>query len=153
MIVKHIDEIQGTNREIKAPTFNSRRLLLRGDGMGFSLHDTIINAGTETIIWYVHHLEAVYCIEGEGEIELADGQRFDIGPGTLYALDGHEKHVLRARTQMRMICVFNPPLNGDEVHDKEGVYPLIVDDPATGVGNVEASDGTKKRPISVAAGE
>jgi L-ectoine synthase len=24
-----------------------------------------------------------------------------------------------------MICVFNPPLTGREVHDEEGVYPLL----------------------------
>lgn len=127
MIVRRLDEIRGTDRDVKGPTFSSRRLLLRSDGMGFSFHDTIINAGTETLIWYANHLESVYCIEGEGEIELADGRRFDIRPGTLYALDGHEKHTLRARTQLRMMCVFNPPLTGKEVHDKEGVYPLIVD--------------------------
>ena len=141
MIVRQLRDIEGTDRDVVGPTFNSRRFLLRGDGMGFSFHDTLIHAGTETLIWYKHHLEAVYCIEGDGEIELADGQRFDIRTGTLYALDGHEKHMLRARTQMRMICVFNPPLTGNEVHDKDGVYPLVVDDPATGVVNAEARDG------------
>ena len=38
MIVKHIDEIRGTDRDIKGPPFNSRRLLVRSDGMGFSFH-------------------------------------------------------------------------------------------------------------------
>jgi L-ectoine synthase len=42
-----------------------------------------------------------------------------------YTLDGHEKHWLRAHTDLRMICVFNPPLVGAEVHDEEGVYPLL----------------------------
>jgi len=26
---------------------------------------------------------------------------------------------------MRMLCVFNPPVTGQEVHDENGVYPLI----------------------------
>ncbi len=26
---------------------------------------------------------------------------------------------------MRMICIFNPPLTGREVHDKTGAYPLV----------------------------
>ena len=47
-----------------------------------------------------------------------------IKPGTLYALDRHDRHILRARTKMRMVCVFNPPLLGKEVHDKHGAYPL-----------------------------
>jgi L-ectoine synthase len=31
---------------------------------------------------------------------------------------------LRARTALKMVCVFNPPLNGKEVHDDQGAYPL-----------------------------
>ena len=94
--------------------------------MGFSLHDTIIRAGTETRIWYKNHLEAVYCIEGEGEIELIDnGDIYPIKPGTVYALDGHENHYLRAKKDMRLICVFNPPCTGRETHDEDGAYPLL----------------------------
>lgn len=126
MIVKHLENILGTEDEVKGGNWTSRRLLLRKDGMGFSLHDTIIHAGTETYIWYKNHVEAVYCIEGEGEIEtIPDGTVYPIRPGTLYALDGHEKHYLRAKKDMRMICVFNPPVTGQEVHDEDGTYPLL----------------------------
>ncbi|MBW7459955.1 ectoine synthase [Paenibacillus sepulcri] len=126
MIVKHLEDIVDSKYDIDTETWNARRLLLRKDGMGFSLNDTIIKAGTETTIWYKNHVEAVYCIEGEGEIEIvATGEKFPIRPGMLYALDGHEKHYLRAKTQVRTICVFNPPLTGSEVHDKDGVYPLM----------------------------
>lgn len=128
MIVRHLSEIRGTEREVSAPTWTSRRLLLAGDGMGFSLHETTIFAGTETHIHYRHHLEAVYCIEGEGEIEtVADGKVHKINPGMMYALNEHDEHYLRARTAMRMVCVFNPPLSGREVHDEQGVYPLAVE--------------------------
>ncbi len=125
MIVKHLDDVVQTKDDIDTKTWNSRRLLLQKDGMGFSLHDTLIKAGTETLIWYRHHVEAVYCVEGDGEIEVVGGETFAIRPGTLYALNGHEKHLLRANSQMRMVCVFNPPLTGEEVHDEEGVYPLV----------------------------
>ena len=30
---------------------------------------------------------------------------------------------------MRTVCVFNPPVTGREVHDENGVYPLIVEEP------------------------
>lgn len=124
MIVRSLDELRGGEREVKARNWTSLRLLLEKDGMGFSLHDTVIHAGTETPMWYRHHLEAVYCIEGEGEIEdLTDGRRHPIRAGTLYALDGHERHVLRARSRMRMVCVFNPPCTGREVHGEDGAYP------------------------------
>ena len=126
MIVRRLEEIEGGERDVEAPTFKSRRFLLAADGFGFSFHDTVLYAGTETLIWYKNHLEAVYCVGGEGELEdLDNGQIHQIRPGTFYALDGHERHYLRARTDLRMMCVFNPPLTGEEVHDAEGTYPLL----------------------------
>lgn len=126
MIYRTLDDLIGTEDDVRAPTFHSRRLLLKKDGMGFSFHDTILFAGSETYIWYANHLEAVYCIEGEGEIEtIDDGRIHPIRPGVFYALNKHDKHYLRAKSQLRMMCVFNPPLTGKEVHDEQGVYPLI----------------------------
>jgi L-ectoine synthase len=125
MIVRRLEELLDTERHTRAETWESHRFILAKDGLGFSMHDTTIHPGTETVMWYRHHLEAVYCIEGEGEVEvLPSGPVHTIRPGTLYALDGHERHVLRARTQMRMVCVFNPPCTGQEVHGPDGAYPL-----------------------------
>lgn len=134
MIVRAVKDLIGTPRDVVTPNWVSRRLLLKSDGMGFSLHETTVLPGTETYIWYKHHLEAVFCIEGEGEVQaLADGRIYRIEPGVMYALDRHDKHYLRARTKMRLVCVFNPPLTGREVHDDEGTYPIMeeaVDSPA-----------------------
>lgn len=130
MIVRKLDEMAGTEQEIDGGNWVSRRLLLARDGMGFSVHDTVIKAGTETRIHYQNHLEAVYCIEGQGEIEtIADQRAYRLEAGTLYALDKHDEHYLRANqgVDMRMVCVFNPPLTGREVHDADGVYPLLVE--------------------------
>ena len=69
MIVRNIDDIRGTAQEVAAPNWVSRRLLLAKDGMGFSFHETTIFAGTETHIHYRNHLEAVFCVAGEGEGE------------------------------------------------------------------------------------
>ncbi len=126
MIVKHIDEIKNTEREVHAENGNwtSRRILLASDGMGFSFHETIIYENTETLIWYKNHLEAVYCVEGKGEIETTDdGKVYKIEPGVLYALNKNDRHLLRASETMRLICAFNPALSGAEMHDKDGVYP------------------------------
>jgi len=114
-----------TDREVKAKNWTSTRLLLADDNMGFSFHETVLYPNTETKIWYKNHLESVYCIEGEGEIEEEDGTVHKITPGTIYILDKHDKHKLRAKTQLRMMCVFNPPLVGKETHDENGVYPLL----------------------------
>ena len=124
MIVRRVDDLDGTDRETVAGTWRSRRFLLADDGMGFSFHETTIGAGTETRMWYKHHLEAVYCVAGRGTIEdLATGEVHEIADGTMYALDAHDRHVLRATEEMRMICVFNPPCIGGETHDADGAYP------------------------------
>jgi L-ectoine synthase len=128
MIVRSLDKVIGTDRNIKASNGHwvSRRFLLRRDGIGFSLHETTVFAGTETYMWYKNHLEAVYCVGGEGELEdLESGDLHKIHDGVMYALNGHERHYLRAKSDMRLICVFNPALTGSEVHDREGCYPLL----------------------------
>lgn len=126
MIVRTLDQIVGSERDVHADTWSSRRLVLADDGVGFSLHDTVIHAGTETTMWYRNHIEAVYCIAGEGTLEdTATGETHEIGAGSMYLLNLHDRHILRARTEMRMVCVFNPPCTGRETHDADGVYPLL----------------------------
>jgi len=119
-----LNDILNGPHDVRGQTWNSRRLLLADDNMGFSLHDTLIHAGTATELWYRHHLEAVYCIEGKGKVvTVDDGREWPIEAGTVYALDKHDKHVLHAETAMRMVCVFNPPVTGRETHDADGAYP------------------------------
>jgi len=127
MIVRTLEECENSSRKIESETgtWNSVRMSLKDDKMGFSFHITTIYANTETPIWYQNHLEAVYCISGEGEIETVDdGKVYPIKPGTLYLLDQHDQHLLRGKTEMKMACVFNPPLIGNEVHNAEGAYEL-----------------------------
>lgn len=127
MIVRDLKTASASARRIVSPDGNweSTRMLLKSDDMGFSFHITTIYAGADFRMHYQNHLEAVYCISGEGEVEtLADGKRYPIGPGTIYALNLHDEHILRATTEMKMACVFNPPLHGTEVHNAEGAYEL-----------------------------
>jgi len=42
MIVRSLEEIMGTERDVATPHWISRRLLLKSDGMGFSLHETTV---------------------------------------------------------------------------------------------------------------
>jgi L-ectoine synthase len=121
-------DIIGTNREVHAEggQWVSRRMVLKDDNMGFSFHETIIKANTKTHIHYQNHLEAVYCVGGNGKIEdLATGEVHELHDGVMYALNEHDDHNLYGGTEdMRMICVFNPPIKGTENHDENGVYPL-----------------------------
>jgi L-ectoine synthase len=124
MIVRTLDEILDGPRHVRGDGWQSRRILLRADGMGFSLHDTVVAEGTEQRLEYKHHLEANYCISGEGEVvDLQTGITYPLRPGTLYALDKNDAHIVRAtRGDLRVVCVFNPPLTGDETHRADGSY-------------------------------
>ncbi|KZY37678.1 MULTISPECIES: ectoine synthase [unclassified Oleiphilus] len=130
MIVRKLSEAENSSRRIVSPDGNweSTRMLLKDDQMGFSFHITTIYEGADFQMHYQNHLESVYCMSGEGEIEnLEDGKVHPISAGTIYVLDKHDKHILRAFKEMKMACVFNPPLNGKEVHNKEGAYELEAD--------------------------
>jgi L-ectoine synthase len=127
MIVRNIEQAEKSSRRIISPDGNweSTRLLLKADNMGFSFHITTIYAGADFRMHYQNHLESVYCLSGTGEVEtLVDNRVHAIRPGTIYILDKHDEHVLRAHTEMKMACVFNPPLSGKEVHNEEGAYAL-----------------------------
>ncbi|MFD1009572.1 ectoine synthase [Oceanisphaera ostreae] len=128
MIVRTLAECEKTDRRVESETgtWDSTRMLLKDDNMGFSFHITTIYANGETHIHYQNHLESVYCMSGNGEIEdLADGKIYPIQPGTLYILDKHDNHLLRGGSEdMKLACVFNPPLTGKEVHDADGVYAV-----------------------------
>lgn len=127
MIVRTMKEASENGRKIISPEKNwdSTRLLLKDDGMGFSFHITTIYQGADFRMHYQNHLESVYCMSGRGEVEsLDDGKVYPIEPGTIYILDQHDRHILRAFEEMKMACVFNPPLHGKEVHNAEGAYEL-----------------------------
>lgn len=119
MIYRKLSELVGSGRDVAWGNGQSRRFIIDEDNLGYSLTDTIVWAGTESLLEYSNHLEACYCIEGEGEVQVGDDV-YPIKPGCMYALDRNEKHYLRAgKTDLRLICVFNPALVGDEKHDLE----------------------------------
>ena len=97
----------------------SHRMLTEKDGMGFTVAHTVVNAGSESRLQYGRHLEACYCISGRGAVISADGSNHHvIEPGTIYVLDKHDAHILKADTKedLHLISVFNPPLTGEERH-------------------------------------
>ncbi|EWH11221.1 L-ectoine synthase [Catenovulum agarivorans DS-2] len=125
MIVRDLAKAEQSERKIVSEGWDSTRLILKDDNMGFSFHITTIFKDAELHLHYQNHLESVYCVSGTGSVEdLATGEVHQIKPGVIYILDKHDKHILRATTEMKMACVFNPPLNGKEVHDETGAYPL-----------------------------
>ena len=92
MIVRTLASILNTAAHVKGASFESRRILLAADGLGYSLHDTLCKAGSEQRLEYKNHVETNYVIEGEGEVvNVASGQTWPLGPGTVYVLDPARK--------------------------------------------------------------
>lgn len=129
MIVRHLQKAVEEGRKINGEGWDSTRMLLKGDNVGFSFHITDIHKDAELHLHYQNHFESVYCISGEGSIQNeATGEVYPVSPGTLYVLDKHDKHILRAKEALQLACVFNPPLHGKETHDNSGSYPLEADE-------------------------
>ncbi|MBD0023484.1 L-ectoine synthase [Gordonia pseudamarae] len=142
MIVRTTQEISGTEREVADPKGNwvSKRIVLGGDGVGFSFHETTIKAGSVNEFHYANHIEAVWLVEGTGTLlDRETGTTYRLGPGSMYLLNDHDRHTVTADTEMRMLCVFNPPVVGTEVHDENGVYPLVAVPQNTGRHATEAT--------------
>lgn len=86
-------------------------------------HVTTIFAGVLLTLCYRHHLEAVYCLSGSGELTYDEGRATQkIISGTFYALDRHDRHEITTSEERHLVCVFNPAVAGHETHDAEGGY-------------------------------
>ena len=128
MIIRSLTDIAGTERDIRGDGWRSRRFLRRDDGVNFSLHVTEVAAGTELELEYANHYEANYCVSGSGEVvDVKSGQVHALGPGVMYTLNEHDRHILRARTAMVLVCVFWPALVGTERHTESGGYAAAED--------------------------
>ena len=127
MIVTQKKNLTGTPRDASGPGWESLRLLVRSDGMGFSLTETRVLPGAVLRLQYKHHIEACYCIGGAGEVvELDSGTVHKIAAGVLYAPNAHDLHEVRVPVDgeaLHLICVFSPGLEGTEVHGPDGSYP------------------------------
>lgn len=124
MIIRKLKQIRASDRNVKSEGWESARMLLEDDGMGFSFHLTTLRAGSELKMHYKNHLEAVMVLKGTGTIEdLGTGETHELRPGVLYALNENDRHVVRPETDILTACVFNPPVTGREVHDECGAYP------------------------------
>ena len=101
------------------------RVLLKKDGLGFSLSEARCGANNTSSLWYKNHWEANYVRTGHGQlINQTTGESKDLRPGDLYCVDPNDPHgVANQDDPLRIISVFCPPIEGPETHDEEGAYP------------------------------
>jgi L-ectoine synthase len=123
MLIRKLAEV----KTVEWGNGQSRRFLLEADGMGYTVTDTIVKAGTKSLIEYENHLEACYCIEGSGSVIEMDGTEHKIEVGTMYALDNRDPHYLLGgeNEDLRLVCTFTPALQGDEAHDFSADEPSV----------------------------
>lgn len=118
MLKRRLDQVDGTERDVRGEGWRSRRLLVADDGIPYSFHITILDSGARLRFEYARHRETVYCIEGRGTLnDLGAGEVFPMEPGSLYSAGIGEPHEIVASTEMTLACVFNPPLQGAEEAD------------------------------------
>ena len=126
MIVNSFKQLENTERDVKFKEGRSIRQLLKSDGMGFSIHRTIIPKGEIGNWHYKNHLEACYCIEGTGLLtDIKNDKQYCISKGFVYALNNNDNHTFEAITDVVLISVFNPPVTGNEIHQEDGSYKKI----------------------------
>jgi L-ectoine synthase len=127
MIVRTLDDLKAQGRYREKPgAWSSARYLLRDDGVGFTLTQTTVAAGTRQIMEYKNHIEANLIMEGEAIVtDCTSGESFRLAPGSMYTLDRHDRHELQALSDLRIVCVFSPALVGQETHDEDGSYPIL----------------------------
>jgi L-ectoine synthase len=115
MIVRNLSEV----KDVEWGNGISKRFLTASDGLGYTITDTTVRAGTRSPLEYRNHLETCYCIGGSGMVVDFDGNEYPLEPGTMYALDKNDPHYLIASPleDLHLVCVFLPALVGDEAHD------------------------------------
>ena len=125
MFVRNLREVEAGEHFVDWGNGTSHRLLTTKDGMGFTVCHTVVQARSQSLLEYRNHLEACYCIAGEGEVEDMDGNVFPIKPGDIYVTQ-QARQTLSAWGQGPrpiLVSIFNPTLNGTErnnLKDGEG---------------------------------
>lgn len=124
----------GQERKVKYNSGVSNRILLESDGMGYTLTKTVVAPGKKHFQHYKNHSESCYCVSGKGILtDSVTGKEYEINPDTTYILDNNDPHYFEAIEETVLICVFNPPLIGKELHDNEGSYPASKKSPVYSV--------------------
>lgn len=126
MFARSVDQLTGSidERIVLDGRVTAYRLLKADDGLGFSLSDVRMKAGVEVDLWYKNHWEANLVLDGELTVlDKTTGQEHVLSPGEAYFVGPDDPHKLFPKTDVQLVAVFNPPLNGDEKHDEDGAYP------------------------------
>ncbi|MFT5110708.1 MAG: L-ectoine synthase [Parasphingorhabdus sp.] len=154
MLIKSFQQVEASGEIVPISHGKSTavRVLLKSDGMGFSLSEARCGARNRSSLWYKNHWEANYVRAGSGSLIDRDrGKEWPLKPGDLYCVGPNDRHsVANSDDPLRIISVFNPPIEGPETHDEDGAYPPTGELPprtdpmfVRGISDVRAAGGEK----------
>jgi L-ectoine synthase len=126
IVVKRLNDLCARGHEMVVAGGNARsiRALLQEDQLGFTLCDVRMNAGNRSNLWYKHHVEANVILQGHGLLsDLDSGESWPLEAGTMYFVGPDDRHSVAASSDLHLLSIFNPALQGDEQHDEEGTLP------------------------------
>ena len=123
MFVKSVGELRAAGREkvVAGGSARTLRMLLAEDGIVVTICDVNLVAGNRNELWYKNHWEANFILEGQGDVsDLTTGERWPLEPGTMYCVGPDDRHGMHAVSDLHLLSVFCPALEGDEMHDADG---------------------------------
>ena len=127
MLFRSFQQVEDAGNIVPISHGNSTaiRVLLKRDGLGFSLSEARCGAGNTSNLWYKNHWEANYIRSGRGQLtNNSNAQSWDLTAGMIYFVGPNDKHtIVNSDDPLRIISVFNPPIEGLETHDEDGSYP------------------------------
>ncbi len=125
MIIRNITQQKETGNvhEVAYGKMDTVRLLLAKDQAGVSVSDVTVTQPMDVVLQYKNHIEANIFLAGGGTVEnLSTGELHEVHAGVTYVVFPDDRHRVKLSPGTRLICVFNPPLKGNENHNEEGGY-------------------------------
>jgi L-ectoine synthase len=108
-------DLLGTDRDVTHANYRTTRLLIAADDAGVGLTDITLEPGIEDTYGYDDRTEIAYCISGDATVrDLSSGEVREIGPGVLWVAPPGSRFTFVARVPTRLVCIFDPPLEGSE---------------------------------------
>lgn len=123
MFVTSVSELRAAGHEkvVAGGSARTVRMLTRKDQMGITISDVTLAAGNRNVLWYKYHWEANFILTGDGEVsDLTTDERWPLTAGTMYCVGPMDRHSMHAHTELHLLSVFCPALEGSEMHDEEG---------------------------------
>jgi hypothetical protein len=117
---RSLAKIHGTDRDVFWGNGQSKRMLVKRDGLGFAFCVTVGNPDTDSLLEYRNNLESCYYISGTGEYDWGSGKHpilTDKGQATVFIMNNHDTHHMRINQESVCLSIFTPPIEGNESHD------------------------------------